>query len=62
MKRAAIACAEQVLLVADAGKFDKSSLHGTIPLSDVDVLISDAAPSSEAKVVLDELGIDLLLA
>ncbi len=62
MKRAAIACAEQVLLVADAGKFDKSSLHGTIPLSDVDVLISDAAPSPEAKVVLDELGIDLLLA
>jgi len=62
LKRAAITCSEQVLLVADAGKFDKTSLLSTIPLSDVDILISDAAPSPAARAVLEELKIELLLA
>ena len=58
VKRAAIAQSEQVILVADQSKYGKASLISMIPLAGVNILVCNAPPSAEEKVVLDQLQIE----
>lgn len=62
IKRAAIVHSEQVILVADQSKYNKPALISMLPLSNAQILVSDAEPSPEAMAVLENLGIKFILA
>jgi DeoR/GlpR family transcriptional regulator of sugar metabolism len=51
---------EEVILVADRSKFGKPSLISMIPLSEVNVIVTDSAPPEDAIAVLQALNIQLL--
>jgi DeoR/GlpR family transcriptional regulator of sugar metabolism len=60
IKRAAMSRSEEVILVADRSKFGKPSLISMIPLSEVNVIVTDSAPPEDAVAVLQALNIQLL--
>lgn len=62
VKRAIVASARRVVVLADAGKFDAELLVSFAPLTAVDVLITDAAPRGELARVLDDAGVEVQVA
>ncbi|WP_404448061.1 DeoR/GlpR family DNA-binding transcription regulator [Microbacterium marinum] len=62
VKRAVVASARRVVVVADSEKFDAELLVSFAPLSDVDVLISDAEPAGELADALEDAGVEVLVA
>jgi DeoR family glycerol-3-phosphate regulon repressor len=62
MKRAAIAAARRVLLVADASKFGRVALERIAPPRAFAALVSDARPEGELAAALRAEGVALLLA
>jgi DeoR family transcriptional regulator of aga operon len=53
--------AKEKILVADSSKFGKRSLSRIVPLSDIDIIITDRALSQETQTELRAREIKLVL-
>jgi DeoR family transcriptional regulator, fructose operon transcriptional repressor len=62
VKRAIVASARRVVVVADAEKFDAELLVSFAPLDAVDVLITDAEPDAALAAALAEAGVEVVIA
>jgi DeoR family deoxyribose operon repressor len=62
IKKAMIASAKQIILVADSSKFGKISISYFASLSDVQTIITDDGLSDNYREILNNLGIDLVIA
>ncbi|CAN7309439.1 DeoR/GlpR family DNA-binding transcription regulator [Microbacterium sp. LjRoot45] len=62
VKRAVVAAARRVVVVADAEKFDAELLVSFAPLSAVDVLITDAEPRGDLARALDDAEVEVHVA
>ncbi|MBK8137251.1 MAG: DeoR/GlpR transcriptional regulator [Chloroflexi bacterium] len=59
--RACIACGDQVIVVTDSSKFQKSALSRVASIQDVHTLVTDRSLGRETAQQLEELGIHLVL-
>ena len=59
-KKAMISCSKRRILVADASKFDQSSLAVNPGFQDIDYLVTDKEPSKEWREFLAERDISIL--
>ena len=59
VKTAIVAGARQVIVVADATKFDRELLVGFARLEDIDILVCDSAPKGELAAALTEAGTEV---
>ncbi|HEY0334158.1 MAG TPA: DeoR/GlpR family DNA-binding transcription regulator [Stenotrophomonas sp.] len=62
LNRKMVEAARQVVAITDSSKFGKICLHRIIPLTDVDLLITDTDASDEIRQASQQLGFELLLA
>lgn len=62
VKRAIVASARRVVVVADGDKFDAELLVSFASLSDVDVLLTDTAPTGDLAGALREADVEVQLA
>jgi DeoR family fructose operon transcriptional repressor len=62
VKRAIVRAARRVVVVADADKLGRELLVGFAPLSDIDVLVTDAAPDANLSAALAEADVEVWLA
>lgn len=62
VKRAIVQAARRVVVVADAEKLGAELLVGFAALSDIDVLVTDAAPDPDLAAALDEAGVEVRVA
>lgn len=62
VKRAMIKAAKQVYLLADSTKWDHTGFIKVAQLAEIDVLISDTKFPETARVAVERLGIQLILA
>ncbi len=62
LKRAMMASAKRVILAADSTKFGKVSFISIGGFSDIDVLVTDFDPGEEWRTMLEENGIELIVA
>ena len=62
VKRAIVRSARRVVVVADADKLGRELLVGFAPLSDIDVLVTDAAPDGELSAALADADVEVWLA
>lgn len=62
VKRAIVTAARRVIVVSDARKFDLELLVGFAPLTEIDVLVVDAAPPAELAAALHEAGVEVRVA
>ncbi|WP_194398154.1 DeoR/GlpR family DNA-binding transcription regulator [Microbacterium atlanticum] len=61
VKRAIVRAAQRVVVVADADKLGAELLVGFAPLSDIDVLVTDAAPDADLAVALADAEVEVWL-
>lgn len=59
VKRAALACARRVVVLADATKLGRVTFANVAPLDQVDVLVTDASPDHEVLVAARDLGVEI---
>lgn len=59
VKRAIVAAARRVVVVADADKLGAELLVGFASLSDIDVLVTDAAPDAELAAALSDADVEV---
>ncbi|MFS0867249.1 DeoR/GlpR family DNA-binding transcription regulator [Microbacterium sp. 179-B 1A2 NHS] len=62
VKRAIVAAARRVIVVADAEKFDAELLVSFAPLGAIDVLITDAAPTGDLARALADADVEVQIA
>ncbi|MDF2491939.1 MAG: glpR [Microbacterium sp.] len=62
VKRAIVAAARRVVVVTDSRKFDTELLVGFAPLSEIDTLVTDAAPSAALSAALEDAGVEVRVA
>ena len=62
VKRAIVRSARRVIAVADAEKFGRELLVGFASLSDIDVLVTDAAPDAALSAALADADVEVWLA
>lgn len=62
VKRAMISAARQVVALVDSSKLGAETLHSFARFKDVDVLITDAGLSDEARARLSETGMEVVIA
>ncbi|KKB74464.1 MULTISPECIES: DeoR/GlpR family DNA-binding transcription regulator [Bacillus] len=62
VKRKIISQAEQVIALADHSKIGRTDFFQYAELSDIDLLITDRLPDKEFQRLLDQHGVELLLA
>lgn len=62
VKRAIVAAARRVVVVADSDKLGAELLVGFASLSDIDVLVTDAAPDAELAAALADAEVEVWLA
>ncbi|CAL4859929.1 DeoR/GlpR family DNA-binding transcription regulator [Microbacterium sp. MM2322] len=62
VKRAIVASARRIVVVADGDKFDAELLVSFASLSDVDVLLTDTAPSGELAEALRDADVEVQVA
>ena len=62
VKGAIVHAARRVIVVADAAKFGAESLVRFARLDDIDVLVTDAAPSGELAEALQSAGVEVWIA
>lgn len=62
VKRAMMACAREVVIVADSGKLDVTAFASICPLSSAHLLMTDAAPEGELASALAKAGVEVLVA
>lgn len=61
MKRAMINSAKKVILVADSGKFGKTSFISVGKLSELDTLVTEKHPGEQWQATLEENGVNLIV-
>lgn len=61
MKRAMINSAKKVILVADSGKFGKTSFISVGKLSELDTLVTEKDPGELWRATLEENGVNLIV-
>jgi len=61
VKRAIVASARRVVVVADADKFGAELLVGFAPLDQIDVLVTDASPDAELASALADADVEVWL-
>ena len=61
MKRAMINSAKKVILVADSGKFGKTSFISVGKLSELDTLVTEKHPGELWRATLEENGVNLIV-
>lgn len=61
-KRAAVAAAEETVLVADSSKYGRFGKYRVLRLEELDAVITDAALPDEAAALLGTAGVDLVRA
>ena len=61
MKRALINSAKKVILVADSGKFGKTSFISVGKLSELDTLVTEKDPGEQWQATLEENGVNLIV-
>jgi DeoR family transcriptional regulator, fructose operon transcriptional repressor len=59
VKRAIVRSARRVVVVADSDKLDAELLVGFAPLDDIDVLVTDGAPSDALARALDDADVEV---
>jgi len=62
VKRAMIACAREVVVVADSSKFGVLAFASICPLSDAHILVTDLRPHDSLSVAMASAGLELILA
>lgn len=62
VKRAMFKCAKKRVLIADHTKFSKRALYSMMPISEFDVVISDAALSRENVTEIKRNGVQVIIA
>ncbi len=62
VKRAMHRCAEETILLIDSSKFNVCSLSQIIPLSEIDVIVTDSGAPQASLDCLRELGIQIHIA
>lgn len=62
MKRAMMASAKHVILVADSDKFGKVSFASTGKLSELDMLVTESDPGEQWREALDQNDVKLIIA
>ncbi len=62
IKRAMIAAADRVVLLADAGKFSMSGVVRVCEAGAIDRIVTDAALPAAARAAIDESGIEVTIA
>lgn len=62
VKRAMIATAEQVIVVADSSKFNRITFASIAPLSEVDIIVTDRGTDEHTAERLQDMGIELMFA
>ena len=62
VKTAMVRAADFVVLVADSSKFAQESLVAFAALDDIDVLVTDAAPTGALAAALADHGVDVEVA
>jgi DeoR/GlpR family transcriptional regulator of sugar metabolism len=62
VKRAMIAAADQVVLVADAGKFPGSGMAHVCGPENLDIVVTNADADGQTRTVLTEAGVEVLTA
>ena len=62
VKEAIVKAARRVVVVADSGKFGAESLVRFASVDDIDVLVTDAAPSGELAAALRTAGVEVWVA
>ncbi|KAA6450896.1 DeoR/GlpR family DNA-binding transcription regulator [Bacillus swezeyi] len=62
VKRKIISQAKQVIALADHSKIGRTDFYRYAELSDIDLLITDRLPSEDFQRLLDEQGVELLVA
>jgi DeoR family transcriptional regulator of aga operon len=62
LNRKMVERAKKVIVLADASKFGRVSLHRIVQLDRIDTVITDASISPEYREGLQQLGIELLIA
>ena len=62
VKRAMIACAREVVVVADSSKLGATAFASICPLSHANVLITDAFPEDALAEALAAAGVEVLVA
>lgn len=62
VKRAIVRSARRVIVVADADKFDRELLVGFAALDDIDVLVTDEAPTGELAAALAAAAVEVWVA
>jgi DeoR/GlpR family transcriptional regulator of sugar metabolism len=60
VKRAMIATAEQVIVVADSSKFNRITFASIAPLSEVDIIVTDRSLDEQTADQLQDMGIELV--
>ncbi|WEG08760.1 DeoR/GlpR family DNA-binding transcription regulator [Microbacterium horticulturae] len=62
VKEAIVHAARRVIVVADAGKFEAESLVRFAALDDIDVLVTDTAPTGDLAVALESADVEVWVA
>ena len=62
VKRAMIACAREVVVVADSSKFGVSAFASICPLSAAHILVTDSTPTADLVVALEKGTVDVIVA
>jgi DeoR/GlpR family transcriptional regulator of sugar metabolism len=62
VKRAMIATADQVIVVADGSKFNQVTFASIAPLSEIDVLVTDHTADRRMIKCIQDMGIDVIFA
>jgi DeoR/GlpR family transcriptional regulator of sugar metabolism len=62
MMAAMVGAARRVIVLADATKLDRSVFAHVVPLDQIDVLVTDAKPSSHLVAALNECGVEIVVA
>jgi DeoR/GlpR family transcriptional regulator of sugar metabolism len=62
IERAMIAAADRVVLLADAEKFSMSGIVRVCPAGAIDQIVTDSALTREARVAIDDAGIEVTVA
>jgi DeoR/GlpR family transcriptional regulator of sugar metabolism len=62
VKRAAVAAAQRLIVAADASKLGTVTFGHVCPVSDIDILVTDATASTQLVMDLREAGVDVRVA
>jgi DeoR/GlpR family transcriptional regulator of sugar metabolism len=62
VKKAMLACADQVIVLADSSKFGKRLFHKVCSLDKIDIVVTDAEPAETVRGALEQAGVELLVA